>query len=161
MRALKNGTQWCKTMNDLAKFAGIALFPNFASYVVMAISGVKGSACPATVITPPGWVFSVVWPVLYLLVGIVMARMEHQKRYGVLARLFWLVLGLNLWYVAFAPKCYPLAALVGIVLALVGTVWVTVEVFYADSATGRLMLPLCVWMAFATAISGKVLQGTV
>lgn len=145
-------------MNDLAKFAGIALFPNFASFVIMSISGIKGAACPSTVITPPGWVFGVVWPVLYLLVGIVMARMELQKRNSILARLFWLVLGLNLWYVVFAPKCYPLAALVGIVLALVGTVWVTVDVFRADSKTGRLMLPLCLWLTFATVISGKVLH---
>lgn len=145
-------------MNDLAKFAGIALFPNFASFVVTSISGVKGSACPATVITPPGWVFAVVWPLLYLLLGVVMARMELQKRYGVLARLFWLVLGLNLWYVAFAPKCHPLAALVGIVAVLVATVWATVEVFHADAKTGKLMLPLCAWLTFATAISGKVLQ---
>jgi tryptophan-rich sensory protein len=145
-------------MNDYAKFSGIALFPNFASYVVMAISGVKGSACPKTDITPPGWVFGVVWPVLYLLVGIVMARMEHQKRNDVLARLFWLVVVLNLWYVVFAPKCYPLAALVGIVAVLIGTVWVTVDVFRADSKTGRLMLPLCLWLTFATVISAKVLQ---
>lgn len=145
-------------MNDLAKFAGIAAFPNFASYVVMAISGVKGSACPKTDITPPAWVFGVVWPVLYLLVGVVMARMEHQKRYSVLSRLFWLVLGMNLWYVVFAPKCYPIAALLGIVAVLVATVWATVDVFRADSKTGRLMLPLCLWLTFATAISGKVLQ---
>jgi translocator protein len=145
-------------MNDLAKFAGIALFPNFASAVIMSISGIKGAACPSTVITPPGWVFGVVWPVLYLLVGIVMARMEHQKRHDVLARLFWLVLGLNLWYVVFAPKCYPLAALVGIVAVLIATVWVTVDVFRADSKTGRLMLPLCLWLTFATVISAKVLQ---
>jgi tryptophan-rich sensory protein len=145
-------------MNDVVKFAGLALFPNFASIVVMAISGIKGSACPRTAITPPGWVFGVVWPVLYLLVGVVMARMELQKRSGLLIKLFWLVLGLNLWYVAFAPKCYPLAALVGIVLALVGTVWVTVEVFHADAKTGRLMLPLCAWLTFATVISAKVLH---
>lgn len=146
-------------MNNSLKFAGIALFPNFASFVV-AISGAKGSACPKTAITPPGWVFGVVWPVLYLLLGVVMARMELQKRYGVLAMLFWLVLGLNLWYVVFAPVCYPIAALVGIVIALGATVWVTVEVFYADSNTGNLMLPLCAWLTFATAISGKVIQDT-
>ena len=151
-------TQCCKTMNDLAKFAGIALFPNFASYVVMTISGVKGSACPKTAITPPGWVFGVVWPVLYLLVGVVMARMEHQKRYGVLGRIFVLVLLLNFWYVVFAPKCRPVAALVGIVAVLVAAVWAAADVFRADSKTGRLMLPLCAWLTFATAISGKVLQ---
>lgn len=145
-------------MNEYAKFAGLALFPNFASFVIMSISGIKGAACPSTVITPPGWVFGVVWPVLYLLVGIVMARMELQKRYGLLSNLFWLVLGLNLWYVVFAPKCYPLAALVGIVAVLIATVWVTVDVFRADSKTGRLMLPLCLWLTFATVISAKVLQ---
>lgn len=149
----------CKVaiMDAAAKFAGIALFPNFASFVIMSISGTKGSACPTTVITPPGWVFAVVWPVLYLLLGIVMARMELQKRHGILVDLFALVLGLNLWYVVFAPRCMPLAALLGIAVALASTVWATVEVHRADAKTAKLMLPLCAWLAFASTICAKVL----
>lgn len=145
-------------MSDVAKFVGIALFPNAASAAVTAISGIRGAACPRTPLTPPGWVFAVVWPVLYLLLGVVMARMDVLRRHDVLRRLFALVIALNLWYVVFAPVCRPLAALVGIVAVLAAAAWLTVDVYRADVRSGRMMLPLCLWLAFATAISAKVWQ---
>lgn len=147
---------------ERAKGVALLLLPNAASAAVMAATaGRRPGAgapqwCPRTPITPPPAVFAVVWPLLYLLVGAAMARMEQLQQRGALAALFVLVAALNAWYAAFSPRCRPGPALGGILATLALAVLTTCAVWQLDAAGGALLVPLCLWLAFASLVSAWI-----
>ncbi|HWR19155.1 MAG TPA: TspO/MBR family protein [Clostridia bacterium] len=104
-------------------------------------------------LSPPAWLFGVVWPVLYLLMGIAayiiyQSRAPNRKDAIVL---YWIQLFVNfLWPIIFFRFAWYWLAVVGIlmldVLVFVAMLW-----FYKiKKAAGYLMLPYLLWIFFAT-----------
>ena len=105
-------------------------------------------------LTPPGWVFPVVWTVLYLMMGaasyLVLTSSAPREEirsalavYGLqlFANFFWPILFFRLE--AFLPAFLLLLLLFALILLTIGR-------FLAVSrAAGRLLVPYAVWVAFA------------
>jgi tryptophan-rich sensory protein len=112
-------------------------------------------------LTPPSWVFPVVWPALYLLMGIALWRFleaEASRRTRVAGLTsFTIQLVLNgLWSYLFFGLHRPGVALVEIVL-----LWLTIAaVIYVFSRRARdaalLLVPYLAWVAFATYLNFEV-----
>ncbi len=112
-------------------------------------------------LTPPGWVFAIVWTVLYILMGIASyivytsngSARERRAALGVYA----LQLGFNfLWSVIFFNMRLYLAALVWLVVLFV-LVLVTMRRFGALNATAAyLIVPYAAWSAFALYLNAGV-----
>lgn len=107
-------------------------------------------------LTPPGWVFPVVWTLLYLMMGVALWRFIEATRSDRSARvtglaLFGTQLVLNgLWSYLFFGLHQPGAALVDIAL-----LWLAIAgslvVFIRHSRTaGLLLAPYLAWVSFAT-----------
>ena len=104
-------------------------------------------------LTPPGWIFGLVWTLLYILMGI--AAWLVWQRYG-LARAAWplglfiLQLGLNaLWSYLFFGLRNPGLAFLDIV-ALWLTILATLMAFWQYyPPAGQLLLPYLLWVSFA------------
>ncbi|WMJ89163.1 TspO/MBR family protein [Anaerocolumna sp. MB42-C2] len=104
-------------------------------------------------LSPPGWLFGVIWPVLYLLMGIA-AYIIYQSRQipdrEKAINLYWIQLFVNfLWPIVFFRfEWYWLSVfviLLLIVLVLITTIW-----FYRiNKAAGLLMVPYLLWIIFA------------
>lgn len=105
-------------------------------------------------LSPPGWVFPVVWTVLYLLMGWASFRVSEAnapkdaKRQAL--RIYGLQLLVNfLWSPVFFRLELRLAAF-GILLALWLLVCLTIHRFSAiDEKAGDLLLPYLLWITFA------------
>lgn len=105
-------------------------------------------------LTPPGWVFPVVWTILYLLMGVasylVLTSSAPQEEirsaltvYGLqlFVNFFWPILFFRLE--AFLPAFLLLLLLFALILLTIGR-------FRALSRTaGRLLIPYPIWVAFA------------
>lgn len=107
---------------------------------------------------PPDWAFSVVWPILFLLMGIslylVWNKGWDRRDVRLAIGVFGVQLFLNfLWSVLFFGMRLPLLGLVEIVflwLAIVATIWL----FYRISRTaGLLLLPYLAWVSFAALLN--------
>ncbi len=105
-------------------------------------------------LSPPGWVFPVVWSILYLLMGYAAYRVQVSGKPQEdirKAMLFYAVqLGLNfLWpLVFFAFHLYLLAFFV--LVALWVLIVLTIRAFSRlDEAAGDLLLPYILWVTFA------------
>lgn len=100
---------------------------------------------------PPGWVFSVVWPILYLLTGLAgMFAYTNKKWNGALT--WWLVvlIGTLVWWPVFTSICAPVFAFVWLlVLACLCAVSVS-KLFKVSKTSGWLQLPLTLWLFFAS-----------
>ena len=116
-------------------------------------AGIEKSA-----LTPPGWVFPVVWTSLYLLMGIALWRFVERSRERALGlTLFGVQLVLNgLWSYLFFGLHRPGLALVEIVL-LWFAIGATLIVFSRSSRTAAVLLaPYLAWVGFAAYLDFEV-----
>ncbi len=103
-------------------------------------------------LSPPGWVFPVVWTILYLLMGYAAYRVQSKGGGGASrARVFYYVqLGLNfLWPVLFFGFHAYLLAFVELLIlwvAIAVTAWKFASI---DEPAGDLLLPYLLWVTFA------------
>lgn len=113
-------------------------------------------------LTPPGWVFGVVWTLLYLAMGtaawLVWRRRDRPGAQTALA-LFVVQLALNL---AWSPAFFGLrnvglgfAVIVPLLLAVAAT---TVAFRRVSRPAGWLFLPYLAWVAFATVLAYQIWQ---
>lgn len=106
-------------------------------------------------LSPPGWVFPIVWTVLYVLMGeasyrvITSGKDPAQIKKAMTA--YWVQLGLNfLWpLVFFGGKMYLAAFLIIVVLWV--AIFITMRRFsQIDETAGDLLIPYFLWVTFAT-----------
>ena len=103
-------------------------------------------------LSPPGWLFPVVWTILFILMGISAARVYQNtpEDFPFALKLYCLQLVLNvLWTPLYFALNLRLAAFV-LLLILLGTViYMTVEFKKIDRTAAYLQIPYIVWLLFA------------
>ena len=108
-------------------------------------------------LAPPGWLFPVVWSLLYLLMGIAAARIaltpEGPERRGAL-RLYAAQLAVNfLWpLIFFGLQAFGFAFL-WLVLLWALIVWMALSFRELDRTAAALLVPYLLWVAFAGVLS--------
>jgi translocator protein len=111
-------------------------------------------------LNPPGWVFGVVWPILYVLLGLSLAMLLHAKgakQRGRALALFVLQLLLNFAWspVFFAAHDIRLAMIV-IVVMLGLAAAAGGQFFRLRPLAGALMTPYLAWLCFAAALTAAI-----
>lgn len=109
---------------------------------------------------PPGWVFGVVWPLLYLLIGLAFAVVLNARRApgrGLAITLFLVQFACNLVWspLFFGAHEVTLAAYLAIVMFALAAL---TSVYFARirPVAALLMLPYVAWLAFASVLSYQV-----
>ncbi len=119
------------------------------------------SALPQPPLAPPAWVFSVVWTVLYLLMGIASRRIyrlgapESRKA----LTLYYVQLAVNfVWpLLYFRAQEYKIAF--WWLLLLLALVLATLSAFYRlDKTAGRLLVPYVAWLLFAAYLNYSIMR---
>jgi translocator protein len=113
-------------------------------------------------IFPPGWMFGLVWTILYILLGIVLAMILHAR--GAKARrialgLFAAQFAVNLiWSPLFFAAHQVTAALVLILVLLGLAIISTYATARVRKSAAWLMLPYLVWLSLATILNFQIDQ---
>lgn len=104
-------------------------------------------------LTPPNWVFSFVWPVLYVMMFISLSLVWNNKKcfpYCNAITFFLIQLGFNLiWTTLFFKLQRPLLALIDILLILFFTIVTFTKFININKTAGYLLLPYLLWLSFA------------
>lgn len=109
-------------------------------------------------IQPPGWVFGVVWSILYILLGVsgyFAWRDSDRDIENIVIILFILLnISLNAWWLIFSNICAQLASFVSILILFLQTI-ATVFIGFKKgfNKSGLLTLPLVLWLMFASTLS--------
>ncbi len=111
-------------------------------------------------LTPPGWVFAVVWPILYLILGIALyliivdkTRYSKAKPYG----LFAVHMALNaLWSYMFFGLNLTGVALIVLALLIAFTIWMMAAFRPISRAAYYLVWPYLIWLLFALYLNGSI-----
>ena len=97
-------------------------------------------------LTPPGFVFGIVWPFLYLLMSISAYRTFDQTK-----NLFFIQLFFNaLWSWLFFAFQLPMIALLNIWLLIYLNIKVNIRMFIEDKLSSFLYIPYVLWLLFAS-----------
>lgn len=96
-------------------------------------------------LTPPGYVFGVVWPILYVLMAIATSR-----TFAAVAPLFFIQLMLNaLWSWLFFAAQMPLVALLDIIILIALNGIIARNMYRADKLSALIYTPYILWLCFA------------
>ena len=97
-------------------------------------------------LNPPGYVFGIVWPILYLLMGI-----TFWRTYSVIKNLFYVQLFLNaIWSWLFFSFHLPLIALLDIWLLIFINLKILLLISKEDKLAAFLFAPYIMWLFFAS-----------
>jgi translocator protein len=113
-------------------------------------------------ITPPGWVFGVVWPILYIMLGLALAMILHArgaKGRGLALTLFFVQLVANFaWSPLFFGQYQVTSALYLIIFILLTTIATTFAFAPIRKAAAWLLVPYMVWLSFAAILNFQIDQ---
>ena len=97
-------------------------------------------------LNPPGYIFGIVWPILYFLMSI-----SAYRSYEVIKKLFFIQLFFNMiWSWLFFYFHMPLIALADIFLLIYLNIRILVILFKTDLVSGILYAPYILWLCFAS-----------
>ena len=97
-------------------------------------------------LNPPGYVFGIVWPILYFLMGITVWR-----TYNAIKNLFYIQLFLNaIWSWLFFFFHLPLIALLDIWLLIFINIKILLLILKEDKLASVLHTPYIMWLCFAS-----------
>ena len=131
---------------------GIAL----AVGIISALLSMKGMKSFASLkqppLSPPGWLFPVVWSILYILMGISAARVylanSPDSRPALWIYAFQLIVN-ALWSPIFFSLELRLVAFVWLLILLALVITMTVRFKRIDKPAGNLQFPYIVWLLLA------------
>ena len=109
-------------------------------------------------LSPPGWLFPVVWTILYILMGVSAWRIKRIDRQARALAVYRLSLVFNFFWPIFFFVCQMwLLSLIWLVILWVLVLIYTAGYFRIDRIAGRLQVPYAVWCVFAIYLNFGIL----
>jgi tryptophan-rich sensory protein len=107
---------------------------------------------------PPSWIFSPVWTILFILMGIslyiVLEKGIKKKYYKTALVIFGVQLFLNLlWSIIFFSLHSPFFAFIEIIFLLVAIIFTIVYFYKISKISAYLLIPYLVWVSFASILN--------
>lgn len=104
-------------------------------------------------ITPPNFVFPIVWTILFILIGIsIYLSLTSAKKKAKNKILFWFIVNLALnsvWTLFYFNFHNPLLAFVDLILILATTLYLILLTYKANKLSSYLLVPYFLWLSFA------------
>ena len=145
----------------------LSFLPGLIGVVVTPIStggNLWYSTLNNSALTPAGWVFSVVWIVLYFLIGLALFFVMQQRHFdGKYEKkdayvLFGINLILNtLWSFAFFGAEAPEAALLILAALIIDVIFMMRAFFRISRVAFWLIVPYILWLMFAFYLNGMII----
>lgn len=109
---------------------------------------------------PPGWVFGVVWPILYLLLGYAsyLVWNSSDKRIGnTLEKYIIHLVLLLLWWPYFVYFPNAIFATVSLFLLAISAVYIGWNFYRINKTAGYCWIPYTMWLFFATFLTSQTI----
>ena len=117
-----------------------------------------------SMLTPPGWVFSVAWTILYFLIGLALfmvMQSDTTKKHPAKTMAYWLFvvnLVLNtVWSFVFFGAQMPGVALLVLLALIITVIFMAREFFRINQASFWLLVPYILWLFFAFYLNAMII----
>ncbi|UXU84009.1 tryptophan-rich sensory protein [Mammaliicoccus sciuri] len=101
--------------------------------------------------SPPGYIFPIVWPILYLSMGIAHSIITKERAAKSTQTAYYSQLGLNyLWSILYFKYKLRGTALIESYVLLSAVILTTVQFYKVNKSAGLLLIPYVSWSAYAS-----------
>ena len=118
------------------------LLPLISGYITSFFCSPNNKSGSSVKFRPPSWIFGIVWPILYLLIGLAWVNSKQQSLYFIL-----LILFLCLWLVIYSCKNNKKYGIYILFLSLLSSLFIYTNV---NNFSKNLISPLIIWLLFAS-----------
>ena len=150
-----------KTLLSILKFIVISLLVGYISMLLQRESiSTWYPLLEKSSLTPPGYVFSLVWGILYILMGVSAGLVWRRRTYStwVLMLLFSIQLFLNmLWSFTFFFMRQPFVAFVVLIALFLAVAAYVVGCYGQRKLAAFINVPYLLWLLFALYLNGYVI----
>ena len=103
-------------------------------------------------LSPPGFLFGIVWTILYLLMGIAYGILVYRRNSDeTVSKIYWTQLLVNLiWPILFFVFKVRLRSILWIILLLILVINMILEFYKKDKMIAYTQIPYVIWLLFAT-----------
>ena len=103
-------------------------------------------------LAPPGILFSIIWPILYVLMGISYGILKSKKLVdSKISIVYYVQLGINaLWSIFFFLLKWKLFSFIWILVSDVIVIYMIVLFYQKNKVAGILQVPYLLWILFAS-----------
>ena len=106
---------------------------------------------------PPGWVFGVVWPILYLLLGYASYLVWQNGGKSILQIYIIHLLLLLLWWPYFVYNPNPIFATSSLFLLAISAIYIGWGFYVVNKTAGYCLIPYILWLFFATFLTSQTI----
>jgi tryptophan-rich sensory protein len=112
-------------------------------------------------LNPPSWLFGVVWPILYLLLGYASYTIWNSNNLSISSKHFYLFLyGVQVilvmsWWPYFVYYPNKLFSTVTLVLLAIFALFITGLFFSINRVAGYCLIPYVIWLSFASFLTSQ------
>ena len=131
----------------------IILFPIISGFSIGNYCGIKETSGESVSFRPPPWVFALVWPILYLLIGLSLFFSLKLYKETLIASKFFIILSyiflnilLCLWIYLYSCKNMKKEAIYSIILSLLFAI--ICYVISGNIISQIMLAPLIIWLFF-------------
>ena len=135
--------------NNLLQYLPI-IIPSILGYGTAMFCGVQTSSGTVVSIRPPPFVFSIVWPILYLMLGFSWFYARQNK--NITSDIFYttLILLLSVWLIVYSCKNNKKMGIYVLILSVIVSLFACIP---GNFQSRILILPLIAWLIFATILN--------
>ena len=141
-------------MNDVKIYIKSILIPVVIGFIIGLItnSSIDYTIINRPKISPPGWIFPVVWTILYILMGISYGLLIENKKNDLKTKSIYIAqLFLNYsWSIIFFTLKLRFLSIICIILLLISIIIMIAIFFKRNKMSGILQIPYLLWCLFAT-----------
>lgn len=112
-------------------------------------------------LNPPAWLFSVVWPILYLLVGYSSYLIWNTSNIVMNTKIFYLflyviqVIMVMVWWPYFVYYPNKLLSTISLVLLSIFALIITILFFPINNVAAYCFIPYVIWLSFASFLTSQ------
>ena len=106
---------------------------------------------------PPGFLFPIVWSILYVLMGISSYMISKEKNNNLALTIYFIQLGINaLWSLFFFRLNWFLFSSLWLVVLLCLIIYMIYEFVKLNKVAGYIQIPYSLWVAFAFILNASI-----
>ena len=98
---------------------------------------------------PPGWLFAIIWPILYILIAISIYKINNKNKDYLKALIINYFSNQIFSFLFFTLKS-PFLALIDTIIVLISSLYLYLESKKENQTSSNLLIPYIIWNTFAT-----------
>ncbi len=135
-------------MKKILRYLGF-LLPWFIGGIIFKVDTTFYKSLNKPSLAPPGYLFAIIWPILYLLIALSIYKMNDKNK-DYLKVLIINYFSNQIFNFFFFTIKSPFIAMIDTIIVLISSLYLYLEAKKDNSLSSKLLIPYIIWNIFAT-----------